>query len=205
MKFATNMEPLRTELERQGITLYKLAQACQMKSTTMYSYMAGESHMGEKTCRAVADILRCPVAELFPDLVEKVGTEQPKEVHSGVDASGKKCRITVDDMMVGCQTMLPDDGVTLVVKGVVNNEGREYSGYTLGDNQCCTIKTGVSTKNLDLNRLTVRTKQKMAMDNHIFALPTPYSMDHELCLVMHSHGGKTVLNKGVAVAELIFL
>ena len=205
MKYAANVDKMFQILEDKGISAYKLAQLCKMKPTTIYSYRNGDTHMGEKTCRAIADVLGIPADELFPDMVEKAGTAEPVEVTSGVDEGGKRCRLASSDMIVGCQTMVPEDGKTLCVKSVIAMDGVEYNGYTLGDNDHICIKTGVSTKNLDLDKVLIRMKPMLAQKSHLLVAALGRSIDHELVIDVHSHGSKTVLNRGVPVAEIVFL
>ena len=205
MKYAVSMDGLRKAMDAKDIKPYSLAKLCGVKPNTFYSYLAGNCHMGEHTCKAVADALQMPLSEVFPEMVEKAGSEPGVAVEAKVDGDGKRVGIGVEDMMVGYQTLCPQDGVTLRVRCIKNMDGAEYNGYTIGDNECITIKTGVSSKNLNLDRIIVRTKKKFATEGHIFALSTPFDIDKELTVVVHSHGPKTVLSKGVEFAELIFL
>lgn len=202
MKIATNLEPLRKALHDNDISIYKLAKLCRMNHSTIYSYFHKEIPIKEETCIIIADAINMPVNEVFPDMIErneiKPGSgDEPVEV----DVYGK---ISINDMIVGSQTMVPKDGITLSVRKVQNPDGVEFSGYTLSQYEQVIVKTGVSTKNINLNDVLIRAKKDRILNNELQCDPFALEWNGELCVVLRSFGAPLLLSKGMVFAEIVF-
>ena len=204
MKIAVNLDILRKVLWLKKISKYKLAKLCGLNHSTVYSYLNKDIPIREKTCHIIADALEMPTTELFPDMQER-----PDQIPAGQlplpQEEDMERKLTVDDMIVGSQTMVPEDGKTLAVRKVMNCDRAEFSGYTLSPNEQIIVKTGVSVANIDLDRVWIRAKTNMVVKNEIHAALLPIEVDKELCVVLHSFGAPLLLSKGMPFADIIFL
>lgn len=209
MRYASDLAKLKAICSERGITPFKLAKETGTNQTKMYEFFRENGRpMSEEICIRIAEAesIKLPVAEVFPTMVDK--TDPDAEIDAtadqGLDDSGKKVRLVVNDMIVGCQESCPPDGVTLKVHRVVNCDGMEFPGYQLNPDEQVIIRTGVSARGIDFRKVSLRLKQKLIERHNLSNLPYFIVKDHELCAVVHSYGLPVMMTKGMEFAEIIF-
>jgi hypothetical protein len=208
MRYSADMTKLSDVMGTKGITPHKLAQLTGSNLTKMYAYFKDNGPpMPEDLCIRIADEVSVPLAELFPTMIDKSDPDLAIDTaeDQGVDDMGRKIRLVANDMIVGCQTSVPEDGVTLRVNRVINGDGVEFPGYQLNPDEQVIVRTGVSDRNIDPKAVFIRLKQRLIEKHALSNLVYPLVREHELCVVVHSYGVPLMLSKGVEFAEIQFL
>jgi len=196
------MQSLTKYCKANKVSFYDIWKLTDIPETTLYAYRKGRLSIPEMRCRIIADALKADIFVLFPDLKKKDqkfegvdfsvkknsgkpsptlnGTEQQKKNgNQNVDKKGNvKMKIEMEDMIIGSQNLLPEDGKTIKARVIRNHEHVRM-----------------------LFRL-----DKMFIERHSACSPgICYDYNGELSVVIQATGTPFLVGNGKEIGELVFL
>jgi len=211
------------------ISTYKLSRMVGIPATTLSTYKKEQLKLPLHKGARLADCLGVEIGVLFPEVREwgqelidlrkgeynidglkdsvpnRTDEEQKQLTEEELDMEIESRQVTFNDMVAGASELLNEDGVTLMVREVINDEFETFKGYVLQEGEQLAVLTGIKAECINMDRTLVRVDDRLSREHSITVNPFPVVINKELAVILQCNGKEKMLSRKTVVGKLIFI